>query len=336
MKITVFGSGGWGTAASILLSDNGHDVTIWSAFEAEANILKEKRENPLLKGIIIPDTISITADIDEAVTGIDMAVIVTPSFAVEETAQKIKDKLSENCIIVCLSKGLENKTNRRFSEVLYSVFGDDAKIATLSGPSHAEEVGRRIPTACVAASKCPEVAAAVQDVFMNENFRVYTSDDVIGVELGAALKNVFALAAGICDGLGYGDNTIALLMTRGLVEMGELCVAMGGKKETLMGLAGLGDLIVTCTSRHSRNRRAGVLIGKGIEVHEAMRQVGAVVEGYYAAKTAYDLAAAAGVDMPISNEAYKLLYEGKPAAQIVSELMNRSKKPELEVPQMQW
>ena len=336
MKTTVFGSGGWGTAVSILLYDNGHDVTLWSAFEHEAENLRAARENPLLKGIKIPEQIRITADLDEATDEIDLAVVATPSFAVAETAAKLKGRLKPDAIVVCISKGIEKDTSRRFSEILEETLGTDVKLASLSGPSHAEEVGRRIPTACVAASKSHEVAKAVQDIFMNENFRVYTSTDIVGVELGAALKNIVALCVGVCDGLGYGDNTIAMLMTRGLAEMADLCVALGGKKETLAGLAGLGDLIVTCTSRHSRNRRAGVLIGQGTEIQEAMRQVGAVVEGYYAAKAAYDLAERAGVDMPISCEAYRVLYEGKDPVVVVRELMNRDKRPEWSTGEEYW
>ena len=336
MKITVFGSGGWGTAIAILLSDNGNAVTLWSAFEKEAKVLLEKRENPLLKGITIPEYIRITSDLETALDDIDVAVVATPSFAVAETAEKLKGRLKRECIVVCISKGIEKETCRRFSEILRSALGEETMLASLSGPSHAEEVGRRIPTACVAASRDIEVAQMVQDIFMNDCFRVYTSTDIIGVELGAALKNIIALCAGVCDGLGYGDNTIAMLMTRGLAEMADLCVALGGKKETLAGLAGLGDLIVTCTSRHSRNRRAGVLIGQGVEVQEAMRQVGAVVEGYYAAQAAHVLSERVGVDMPISGEAYKVLYEGKDPIVVVSDLMGRGKKSEWGTGEEDW
>ncbi|MCF0120502.1 MAG: NAD(P)-dependent glycerol-3-phosphate dehydrogenase [Oscillospiraceae bacterium] len=329
MKISVFGSGSWGTAIAMLLFENGHDVTLWSAFEKEAELLDRERENPTLKGVTIPAGIKITADLDAAIEGVEVAVVATPSFAVSETAHKLKGRLSDECLIVCVSKGIEKDTSRLFSDIIIDVLGSDIKFAALSGPTHAEEVSRRIPTACVVASDDREVAERVQSVFMNERFRVYTTDDMIGVELGAALKNVIALSAGICDGMGYGDNTIAMLMTRGLAEMAELCMALGGRKETLAGLAGVGDLIVTCTSRHSRNRRAGVLIGKGVEVHEAMKQVGAVVEGYYAAKAAHDLAAKVGVEMPISEQAYRVLYEGKNASEATVELMSRSKRSEV-------
>lgn len=329
MKISIFGSGGWGTANALLLHGNGNEVTLWSAFEKEAELLRTARENPLLKGVTIPDGIRITADFDEAVNGAEMVVVAAPSFAVRSTAEKLKGRLAADCIVVCISKGIEKDTSKRFSEILTDALGEEALIASLSGPSHAEEVARRVPTAVVAASRRQGVAEKVQDVFMNDFLRVYTSNDVVGVELGAALKNVIALCAGVCDGLGYGDNTIAMLMTRGLSEMAELCVAMGGRKETLAGLAGLGDLIVTCTSRHSRNRRAGVLIGQGVEVQEAMRQVGAVVEGYYASKAAHELSLKMGVDMPISNESYKVLYEGKDPSAAIRELMSRTRKPEI-------
>jgi glycerol-3-phosphate dehydrogenase (NAD(P)+) len=336
MKITVFGSGGWGTAVSKVLYENGHGVTLWSKFKEEAEALDMARENPLLRGIAIPAGVKITASVAEAADGVDAAVIATPSFAVAETAELLRDKLRPDCVIVCVSKGIEKDTTRLFSQILREAFGKNAKIASLSGPTHAEEVGRRQPTACVAASEDEEVAKKVQDIFMNDYLRVYTSTDVIGVELGAALKNVIALCAGICDGLGYGDNTMAMLMTRGLAEIAELCVKMGGRKSTLAGLAGLGDLIVTCISRHSRNRHAGVLIGRGMSVQDAMREVGAVVEGYYAAKAAHDLSRKVGVQMPISGEAYKVLYEGKPALDAMRDLMGRSRKAEWESAGETW
>lgn len=328
MKVSVFGSGGWGTAVAIVLSDNGHDVTLWSFSPDEAAELDTKRENKLLKGVHIPAAIKITSSIEEASEGIDLAVMATPSFALEGTARKLRGKLTEDCIVVCVSKGIEKDRGRLFSEILKDEMGADIKLASLSGPTHAEEVGRRIPTACVVASEDVEVARTVQDAFMNANMRVYTTTDVIGVELGAALKNVIALGAGVCDGQGLGDNTIAMLMTRGLAEIAELCVALGGKKETLAGLAGLGDLIVTCTSMHSRNRRAGVLIGKGMSAEEAMEEVGAVVEGYYAAKAAHQLSAKVGVDMPICEETYKVLYEKKTPVEALNDLMSRKRKSE--------
>lgn len=331
MEVTIFGSGSWGTAVAILLQGNGHRVTIWSAFAEEAVALRETRENPRLPGVQISQEIDITSDLEKAVAGAELAVVAVPSFAVRETARRLRGKLPENCLILCISKGIEKDTAKRFSEVLREELAPEERIVILSGPSHAEEVSRRIPTACVAASADFQAARAVQDAFMNDFFRVYTSNDVLGVELGAAFKNIIALCAGICEGLGFGDNTIAMLATRGLAEIAELCVAMGGHKETLAGLAGLGDLIVTCTSKHSRNRRAGVLIGQGLTVSDAMEQVGAVVEGYYAAKAAKDLAEKVGVEMPICAEAYKVLYENMDPKEAMKRLMSRTRRAENEI-----
>lgn len=331
MKITIFGSGSWGTAVAMLLHGNGNDVTIWSAFEEEAAMLRKTRENSRLPGVRIPEEIRITAALDDAAQGIGLAVVAVPSFAVRETARRLRGRLPDGCITLCISKGIEKDTAKRFSEVLEEELGAVEKIVILSGPSHAEEVSRRIPTACVAASKDVQAAMAVQDIFMNDFFRVYTSADVLGVELGAAFKNIIALCAGVCEGLGYGDNTIAMLATRGLAEIAELCVAMGGHKETLAGLAGLGDLIVTCTSRHSRNRRAGVLIGEGNDTDAAMQKVGAVVEGYYAAQAAKTLAEKVGVEMPICEEAYGVLYNRVDPRAAMRRLMSRTKKAENEL-----
>ena len=336
MNITIFGSGAWGTAIALLLHDNGHKVTLWSKFEDEIAELRNTRVNPLLKGVDIPKDIELVTDVAEAASDAGAIVIAVPSFAVRETVDMLKGHIGEGCLIVCMSKGIEKDTSSLFTEIIKSVLGDNIPIAAVSGPTHAEEVARRIPTACVAASEDIAVAEQVQGLLMNGNFRVYTSTDVIGVELGAALKNVIALSAGICDGLGLGDNTIASLMTRGLAEIAELCVRMGGRKETLAGLAGLGDLIVTCMSRHSRNRRAGVLVGKGVSALDAMREVGAVVEGYYAAKAALDLAAVVGVDLPICTEAFKILYEGKSPIEAMKDLMGRSRKSEQSTGEETW
>jgi glycerol-3-phosphate dehydrogenase (NAD(P)+) len=336
VNISIFGSGGWGTAIALLLAENGHRVTIWSYSDDEAQTLRTYRENPLLPGVNIPERIAITSDMDEAATGMELAVLATPSFAIRATAERLKPLLPDGCIVVCVSKGIEKDTARLFSDILRETLGEDARVASLSGPTHAEEVSRGVPTACVAASYDIAAAEVVQDIFMNRRFRVYTTDDVVGVELGAALKNVIALCAGVCDGLGYGDNTVAMLATRGLAEIAALVVAMGGRKETVAGLAGLGDLIVTCTSRHSRNRRAGVLIGKGASSQDAMRQVGAVVEGYYAAKAAKELSAKTGVDMPICEEAYNVLYEDKSPKLAIEELMTRDKRSEWTTAEERW
>ena len=336
MKISVFGSGAWGTAIALLLRDNGNEVTLWSKFEDEAENLRRNRENPLLPGIQIPEDIYITSDMENAATDTGAVVLAVPSFAVRQTAEDLRGRLARDCVAICMSKGIEKNSTKLFTTILREVLGSGTPIASVSGPTHAEEVARQVPTACVAASLDIEVAGYVQDILMNEYFRTYTTTDVIGVELGAALKNVIALCAGICDGLGAGDNTLAMLMTRGLAEVAELCVKMGGRKETLAGLAGLGDLIVTCMSRHSRNRRAGVLIGRGMTAEDAMAEVGSVVEGYYAAKAARDLSELMGVEMPICREAYNVLYEGKQPMTAVKELMARERKSETRTGEGRW
>ena len=329
MKITVLGSGGWGTALALVLLENGHEVTLWSYTEAESAVLRQTRENPMLKGVSLPESLGLTTDMS-VVKDCEVVVLATPSFAVRSTAAKLKELVKPGTVLVTVSKGIENDTSLRLSQVVEEETAGLCPVVVLSGPSHAEEVGRHVPTAVVTASRNKEAAEMVQDLFMNERFRVYASDDVVGVELGAALKNVIALCAGVCDGMGCGDNTKAALMTRGLTEMARLGVALGGRKETFAGLTGVGDLIVTCTSMHSRNRRAGILIGQGKSPEEAVKEIGAVVEGYYAAATAKALADKAGVDMPITEAAYQVLYHGKDARQVVMELMTRAKKHEIE------
>ncbi|MCL2819968.1 MAG: NAD(P)-dependent glycerol-3-phosphate dehydrogenase [Oscillospiraceae bacterium] len=336
MKTTVFGSGSWGTSIALLLNDNGYDVTLWSKFEEESNILSDTRENPLLKGVVIPDKINITSDINEAVSNAGAAVIAVPSYGLRETAQALLGRLEDDCVIICMSKGIEKDTSSLFSSILKETFGESASIAAVSGPTHAEEVARKVPTACVAASEDISVAMRVQNLLMNDYLRVYTTTDVVGVELGAALKNVIALGAGISAGLGFGDNTMAMLITRGLAEMAELCVKMGGRKETLAGLAGLGDLIVTCMSEYSRNRRAGVFIGNGLSAQDAMTKTGAVVEGYYAAKAAKELSEKVDVDMPICLETYRVLYENKPPKVALRDLMGRSRRSEQSTGEEIW
>ena len=329
MKIAVVGSGGWGTALALTLLDNGHDVTIWSFDEKEAEILRTTRENPLLKGVLLPDALQITTDM-AFLEDKELAVFATPSFAVRQTARAAAPYLKDGTLIVSVSKGIEKNTSLRLSQVIDEETGGRCRVVALSGPSHAEEVGRKVPTGCVAASPDRAAAEMVQDIFMNPYFRVYSSPDIVGVELAAALKNVIALCYGVCDGLGCGDNTRALLMTRGLTETARLGVAMGGKKETFAGLAGVGDLIVTCTSMHSRNHRAGILIGQGKSVEEALKEIGAVVEGYYATDTVKTLAAKYGIEMPISDGAYQVLYNGKKPQDVLFELMRRDKKHEIE------
>ena len=329
MKITVLGSGGWGTALALLLLENGNDVTLWSYSEEEMNAIRQAGENPLLKGVPIPKELKQTNDM-AVVKDCEVVLLATPSFAVRATAHQLAPLLKDGTVLVSVSKGIEKDTSCRLSQVIESEVGERCPVVVLCGPSHAEEVGRRVPTAVVSASRSQAAAEMVQDLFMNERFRVYTSPDVVGVELGAALKNIIALCAGVCDGMGLGDNTKAMLMTRGLTEMARLGVALGARKETFAGLSGVGDLIVTCTSMHSRNRRAGILIGQGMPVEQAIKEIGAVVEGYYAAATAKTLAEKTGVEMPIAEAAYHVLYHGKDVRSVLSELMRREKKHEIE------
>ena len=329
MKITVLGSGGWGTALALLLLDNGNDVTLWSHREDGAAELRRKRENPLLKGVALPETLGISSSL-EGVKESGLVVMAVPSFAVRETARNIAPLLRRDAVVVSVAKGIEKDTALCLSQVIEQELQGKGAVAVLSGPSHAEEVGRHIPTGCVAASRDMSAAKVVQDVFMRPRFRVYTNSDVMGVELGAALKNVLALCCGVSDGMGMGDNTRALLMTRGMTEMARLGVAMGGRKETFAGLSGMGDLIVTCTSMHSRNRRCGILIGQGMPVQQAMKEVGAVVEGYFAACSAWQLAQKTGVEMPVCESAYAVLYEGKSVEQSLEQLLARSKKHEVD------
>ena len=329
MNAVVLGSGGWGTALALVLCDNGHRVTLWSHDPEKALRLQKTRENPLLEGVRLPDRLGVTGDLS-CVAQADLVVCASPSFAVRETARKAAPWLRPETTVVSVSKGIERDTNLRMSEIIGQEIHHSCKVVALSGPSHAEEVGRRLPTGCVSASVDEAAARRVQDAFMNDYFRIYTSPDFIGVELSGALKNVVALSCGICDGLGYQDNTKALLMTRAMAEIARLGEQLGGSRLTFGGLAGMGDLIVTCTSMHSRNRRAGILIGQGDSPQEAMKKVGAVVEGYYAAESVHQLAQSKGIEMPICRCAYEVLYRGKQVRDVVTELMTRAKKDELE------
>jgi glycerol-3-phosphate dehydrogenase (NAD(P)+) len=329
MKVAVLGSGGWGTALAMVLVDNGHQVTLWSFFEEESRNLKETLTNPLLPEVTLPAEITYTSDLS-CVAGQEVVVMATPSFGVRDTAGKIKKYLTPEMTIVSVSKGIEKGTSLRLTQVIREATGDICPVVALSGPSHAEEVARGVPTGVVSACSDRAAAEKIQDLFLNERFRVYSSSDIVGVELGAALKNVMALCSGVITGMGYGDNIKAMMMTRGLTEMARLGVAMGANRDTFAGLAGVGDLIVTCTSPHSRNRRAGILIGQGKTPDEAREQIGAVVEGYYAAKSAWELAKKYGVDMPIVRAACAVLYENVSTSQVVEQLLNRSKKPESE------
>lgn len=327
-NVSVMGAGSWGTALALLLNNNGHQVTIWSILPDEIAQLKETRENKrCLPGVLIPESIYFTDDAKEALTDKDVVVFAVASPYVRSTAHFLKDYVKDGQIIVDVAKGIEDETLLRLSQVIEEEI-PQANVAVLSGPSHAEEVGRAIPTTCVVGANDRETAEFLQNVFMSDVFRVYTSPDIIGIELGGAMKNVIALAAGIADGLGYGDNTKAALITRGIYEISNLGVAMGGRIETFMGLTGIGDLIVTCASMHSRNRRAGILIGQGKSYEEAMKEVNMVVEGVYAAKAGMKLAKKYGVDVPIINKVNEILFEDKKAADVVRELMLRDRKLE--------
>lgn len=327
MNITVVGSGGWGTALAKLLYENGHQVNIWSFSQNEIDYIREHHENALLKGVAIPPEIGLTTDIS-TVAGKDIVVSAVPSFAVRQTAEKMKPYLTPNTVIVSVTKGVERDTSERMSQIIAEVTG--ATVAVLSGPTHAEEVGRGVPTGCVVACPDKQVAEMVQDAFMSDVFRVYAGADIVGAELGAALKNIYALVAGVLDGFGCGDNTKALMMTRGLTEAARLGVAMGAKKETFAGLSGVGDLIVTCCSKHSRNNRCGTLIGQGMNVQDAMKEVGAVVEGYYASASAHALAEKMGIEMPIAEAAYRVLYEGAGVQDTIDSLMRRERGAEVD------
>ena len=327
-KVGVIGAGSWGIALSVLLSNNGHDVKVWSIIEDEIKMLNEHREHKdKLPGVILSDRVSFTTDLKEAVEGMDLLVMAVPSPFVRKTAADMKDFVSDGQIIVNVAKGIEETTLMTLSQIIEEEV-PQAEVTVLSGPSHAEEVGRGIPTTIVVGAKKKETAEFIQNIFMSEVFRVYISPDVLGIELGAALKNVVALAAGIADGLGYGDNTKAALITRGITEIARLGMAMGGKFETFCGLSGIGDLIVTCASMHSRNRRAGILLGQGKTMDEAMAEVKMVVEGVYSAKAALGLSKKYGVQLPIIEQVNKVLFENKPASETMKDLMTRDKKSE--------
>ncbi len=327
-KVGVLGAGSWGTALSVLLHDNGHQVTIWSIDEKEVKMLDEKREHELkLPGVNLAEDMVITGDLETAVRGKDFLVLAVPSPFTRETARKMKPYVADGQIIVDVAKGIEEATLMTLSRQIEEEI-PQADVAVLSGPSHAEEVGRKLPTTCVIGAKTRKTAEYLQSMFISRVFRVYTSPDILGIELGGSLKNVIALAAGIADGLGYGDNTKAALITRGIAEISRLGVKMGGKIESFTGLTGIGDLIVTCASVHSRNRKAGYLIGQGKSVREAMDEVQMVVEGVYSAKAAAKLAKKYDVSMPIVEEVNKVLFEGKSPAQAVDDLMQRESRSE--------
>ena len=327
-SIGVIGAGSWGIALSVLLSNNGHDVKVWSIIEEEIKMLSENHEHKdKLPGVTLSEKITFTTNLKEAVEGKDLLVLAVPSPFVRSTAASLREVVSDGQIIVNVAKGIEESTLMTLSQIIEEEV-PQAEVTVLSGPSHAEEVGRGIPTTIVVGAKNKKTAEYIQNIFMSEVFRVYISPDVLGIELGAALKNVVALAAGIADGLGYGDNTKAALITRGITEIARLGMAMGGKFETFCGLSGIGDLIVTCASMHSRNRRAGILIGQGKTMDEAMKEVKMVVEGVYSAKAAIGLAKKYEVQIPIIEQVNLVLFDNKPASEAMMDLMTRDKKIE--------
>ena len=333
MRAAVVGSGGWGTALALILLENGNQTALVCRREDKCRQMKESRENPQLKGVRLPEALDLTCDL-KAVSECDLVVLAVPSFSVRETARKLREYLNDKTVLVCASKGIEHGTTLLMHQVIEQEIDSGIPVAVLTGPSHAEEVSRGIPTAVVVASEDRRAAELAQDMFMNEHFRIYTSSDVTGVEIGGAMKNVIALCAGCCDGLGLGDNTKAMLITRGIAEIARLGVALGAKAETFTGLAGVGDLVVTCTSQHSRNYRAGRLLGQGVSMADIVSGMnGAVIEGYYAAASAKQLAVKTGVEMPITVGAYGALYEGKNPGEILLELMSRKKRhePEYEI-----
>lgn len=326
--IGILGAGSWGIALAALLDKNGHEITVWSALEEEIKMLSDNHEHKdKLPGVLLSERMKFTSDIEQAVLNKEVLVMAVPSVFVRSTAAKIKNLIQENQIIVNVAKGIEENSLMTMSEIIKAEI-PRGQVAVLSGPSHAEEVGRGIPTTIVVGADNKSTAEYIQNIFMSEVFRVYISPDVCGIELGAALKNVVALAAGIADGLGYGDNTKAALITRGIAEITRLGIAMGGRAETFNGLSGIGDLIVTCASVHSRNRKAGYLIGQGKTMKQAMEEVKMVVEGVYSAKAAIQLAEKYNVSMPIIEQVNKVLFEDKPAEEGVRELMLRDKKDE--------
>jgi glycerol-3-phosphate dehydrogenase (NAD(P)+) len=327
-KVAVIGSGSWGTALAVMLQKHGHDVIIWSRRQDAVDEMQKERENKrYLPGVQLPEGLVFTTNGEAAVKDAEIIILAVPSKAVRQTVTDFAPLFTKEQVLVNVAKGLEEGSLKRLSQVIEEC-APQCEVCILSGPSHAEEVAREIPTTCLIASENEETAKMVQFEFMNPRFRLYTNTDVIGVEMGAALKNVMALAAGASDGLGFGDNTKAALMTRGIAEMKRLGIEMGGKSETFAGLSGIGDLIVTCTSMHSRNRRAGILLGQGKSLEETLAEIKMVVEGVNTAQAAYTLAKEHNVEMPITNAVYDVLFQGKNAEKAVLELMSRGGKAE--------
>lgn len=330
-RIGILGGGSWGTALAMLLAQNNIFVELWVRSDAQALEISQQRSNSkYLPGITINESISVSTSLTEVAAGKDIILLAVPTNSVREILSNLEGIVRNDQVFVNVAKGIETKSMKRISEIVKEYFPLN-DFAVLSGPSHAEEVSKNIPTTVVSASVKKDVAEMVQDAFSSSSFRVYTNPDVIGVELGGALKNIIALGAGISDGLGYGDNTKAALMTRGIYEMSKLGTALGADSDTFSGLAGIGDLIVTCTSMHSRNRRAGILIGKGLTMDQAAEEVGMIVEGIKTTESAYYLARNMGIDMPITKEIYNVLFNGADVVKSVARLMGRAKKHEMEL-----
>lgn len=324
-KVSFLGAGSWGTALAIMLAKHGHEVTLWSAVKSEVDMLTTYREHKdRLPGIKLPDSIVITSNLEEACKGYDLIVFSVASPYVRATAHDAAQYIPKGQKIVNVGKGIEDDSLKTLRTIICEEL-PDRDVCVLSGPSHAEEVSAGVPTTVVVGATSKETAVYIQEIFMNERFRVYTSSDIIGIELGGAIKNVIALAAGVCDGLGLGDNTKAALITRGITEISRLGIAMGGRAETFCGLSGIGDLIVTCTSNHSRNHNAGVLIGQGKTMDEAMKEVNQVVEGVFSAKAAYGLAKKYNVSMPIVEQINEVLFDNVPATDAITALFSREK-----------
>lgn len=327
-NVSVIGAGSWGIALAVALQNNGHKVNVWSIIEDEIKMLNEKREHvDKLPGVKLSDEMTFTTDLEASINGKDLLVLAVPSPFVRKTAASMKQYVGEGQLIVNVAKGVEEHTCLTLSEIIEEEI-PQATVSVLSGPSHAEEVGRGLPTTLVVGAKKKATAEYIQNVFMGDVLRVYTSPDVKGIELGGALKNVVALAAGIAAGLGYGDNTMAALITRGIAEITQIGLAMGCQYETFAGLTGIGDLIVTCASKHSRNRRAGVLIGQGYTMDAAMAEVKMIVEGVYSAKAGMELANKYNLEVPIIQQVNEILFENKSASEAVDDLMFRDKKVE--------
>lgn len=329
LKISVLGAGGFGCAMACVYRNLGYSVTLWAYTRDQAKEIQQNQENKhYLPGIKISPEIFITSNISDVLDS-DVVLVVVPSFAVKSTISLLKNKISKNSVIVCLSKGIEEQTLKLFSQIIEETL-PNSRYAILSGPSHAEEIAKDITTALIVSSPDNSVSKYIQSVLSAPHIRIYVNNDLIGVQVGGALKNIIALATGICDGMNLGDNTKAALMTRGLKEISELGITMGAQKETFSGLSGIGDLIVTCTSLHSRNKKAGTLIGKGLAVKEAIAQVGMTVEGYVCSKCAYNLCKKHNIDLPIINEVYYILYDNKNPKQALKDLLQRPYKYESE------